>query len=132
MLVDHLLYEPEKQQFERAMSAGTCNSHSEPGSKRLAPSDVYGVEHLLRLMVKLPLFLTHTQLPASHIAVINTHLKDFMRYIINSTRQFCVLFPLLLSFCLCSFLSLRKLDLFSEDNYEDTNQNPSDPESSML
>ena len=31
-----------------------------------------------------------------------------------------------------SFLSLRKLDLFSEDNYEDTNQNPSDPESSML
>ena len=81
MLVDHLLYEPEKQQFERAMSAGTCNSHSEPGSKRLAPSDVYGVEHLLRLMVKLPLFLTHTQLPASHVAVINTHLKDFMRYI---------------------------------------------------
>ncbi len=42
------------------------------------PSSVYGVEHLLRLFVRLPSFLSRAQLPGTHVQVLHVYLKDFL------------------------------------------------------
>lgn len=43
-----------------------------------APSSVYGAEHLLRLFVKMPLFLSHAQLPNSHVHTLHQYFKDLL------------------------------------------------------
>ena len=50
-------------------------SHS---SQPVMPSAVYGAEHLLRLFVKMPLFLAHAQLPNSHVHTLHHYFKDLM------------------------------------------------------
>lgn len=62
----------------------------------LVPSQVYGAEHLLRLFLKFPLFLSRAQLPATHIQLLHSYFKELLTYLSN-----------------------RRTELFLEDNYED-------------
>ena len=49
-----------------------------PSSSVLMPSSVYGVEHLLRLFVRMPLFLAQAQLPTSHVHTLHQYWKDLL------------------------------------------------------
>ena len=49
-----------------------------PLSSVLMPSSVYGVEHLLRLFVRMPLFLAQAQLPTSHVHTLHQYWKDLL------------------------------------------------------
>lgn len=60
------------------------------------PSQVYGAEHLLRLFLKFPLFLSRAQLPLSHIQLLHQYFKDLLSYLCN-----------------------RRTELFLEENYYD-------------
>ncbi|XP_046853844.1 male-specific lethal 3 homolog isoform X2 [Xenia sp. Carnegie-2017] len=62
----------------------------------ISPSQVYGVEHLIRLFVKLPSLLTRTTIEEKKLTLLMHHLKDFL-----------------------SYLSTRINTLTSEDVYED-------------
>ena len=135
MTEDHLLYGPEREQFQMALNrtgpasnkpktaTNTLNrltaENSTPGGNpwqpnqpkpqlepatasrhpsesQLMPSHVYGAEHLLRLFLKFPRFLCRAQLPSAHVQLLHNHFKDLLTY-----------------------LSSRRTQLFSEDNYED-------------
>lgn len=65
-------------------------------SVELVPSQVYGAEHLLRLFLKFPLFLSQAQLPVSHVQLLHTYFKELLAYLCN-----------------------RRTELFLEGNYED-------------
>ena len=99
-LSDHLLYSAEKAQFRglseehgfgRAVTVTKIpQAHPIPHKSDINhtfthltkpiplkhPSDVYGVEHFLRLFVRLPLFLSRAHLPLSHVHIIHNHIKD--------------------------------------------------------
>ena len=70
-------------------SSNSCQSET-----MLMPSQVYGAEHLLRLCLKFPLFLSQAQLPMAHVQFLNHCLKDLLGY-----------------------LSSRRGELFLEENY---------------
>eukprot|EP00123_Amoebidium_parasiticum_P017175 comp23742_c0_seq1/m.40978 comp23742_c0_seq1/g.40978 ORF comp23742_c0_seq1/g.40978 comp23742_c0_seq1/m.40978 type:complete len:302 (-) comp23742_c0_seq1:514-1419(-) len=52
-------------------------------------SDIYGAEHLLRLFVKLPMLLAHTNMEEESLKVLITHLQEFLKYLSkNATTLF--------------------------------------------
>lgn len=98
-LFDHLLYGPEKEQHkalcvinpvftkkqaasQNALPAPFCDGlPGASGHEHLCPclpSQVYGPVHLLRLFVKLPHFLTCTQLPPNHANLLHLHCRDLL------------------------------------------------------
>ena len=79
----------QKPQIEPTATQPNCR---EPV---LMPSQVYGVEHLLRLFLKFPYFLSRAQLPSPHVQLLYHCFKELLAYI-----------------------SSRQNELFSEDNYE--------------
>eukprot|EP00731_Ephydatia_muelleri_P031135 Em0022g649a len=99
VLSDHLLYSQEKQQFAQffppqhqlrvspkpnlsdginhiSAEDGVNNGNLEPPA--LLPSSIYGVEHLLRLFVKFPYFLSKAQFPTAHIHLLHQYFKDIL------------------------------------------------------
>ena len=62
---DHLLYGPEVHQYKMMMGKAAS----------LPPSSIYGVEHLLRLFVRLPHFLSHAGIPSSTTQLLYCHFK---------------------------------------------------------
>lgn len=107
LLPDQLLYSQERPQFkqlveESAIGRATlvsriphCLPAGQPPSSKahsnhvnhsltthapppILPSDVYGIEHLLRLFVRLPLLLSKAQLPLTHLTLLHTHLREFL------------------------------------------------------
>ena len=62
---DHLLYGPEVHQYKVVMEKDTS----------LPPSSIYGVEHLLRLFVRLPHFLSHAGVPQSTTQLLYSQFK---------------------------------------------------------
>ena len=143
MTEHHLLYSPEREQFkamvtDRNSSARPTDSvetsknsstsphleHTSQGNlvqsdqqhtqlepttstpspgPPLMPSQVYGAEHLLRLFLKFPLFLCHAQLPYSHVQLLHHHFKELLAY-----------------------LTSRRGELFSEENYESSTSSEED------
>ena len=85
-------WQPEQQKLQ--LEPTTTSTH--PCSP-LMPSQVYGAEHLLRLFIKLPLFLCHAQLPSTHVQLLHHHFKELLTYLFS-----------------------RRGELFSEENYENT------------
>lgn len=79
---------------------GDANPHLESTSSnnpsQLVPSQIYGAEHLLRLFLKFPFFLSRAQLPVSHVQILHHHFKEILGYLCN-----------------------RRTELFSEENYND-------------
>ncbi len=95
LLADHLLYNSEKNQYKHlaeshdfprvvtvnkipagALNKTTPTSHAPQECS--TPSEVYGAEHLLRLFVRLPMFLSKAGLPLGHTQTIHTHIKDLL------------------------------------------------------
>ena len=119
MLRDHLLYEQEREQYDRLLGSlqlraqdqvqaqqklkqdppphqendvtdtplvqeedsGSGGHDGVASPKAEMPSSVYGIEHLLRLFVKLPLFLSKAQLPSGQVNLLHTHFKEFLRWV---------------------------------------------------
>lgn len=52
-----------------------------PSSAVPMPSSVYGVEHLLRLFVRMPLFLARAQLPTSHVHTLHQYWKELLGWV---------------------------------------------------
>ena len=62
----------------RQVSRAPSPSDSQPPM----PSGIYGAEHLLRLFVRLPLFLSRAQLPTAHIQTLHHCFKDLLELVI--------------------------------------------------
>lgn len=100
-LLDHLLYGPEKEQHKllgilnpvfSKKGGSTLPPHlcdgsagqnaSCVGEQHLVcgrfPSQVYGPIHLLRLFVKMPHFLSCTQLPLNHVQLLQNYFCDLL------------------------------------------------------
>ncbi|XP_019863116.1 PREDICTED: chromatin modification-related protein EAF3-like isoform X2 [Amphimedon queenslandica] len=90
MLRDHLLYSEERHQYDleitkkRHLTNTNC-VNSDEGTPNInnddtvmMPSSVYGISHLLRLFVKMPLFLIQAKFPTTHINLLNQHFKDLL------------------------------------------------------
>ncbi len=101
-LGDHLLYSQEKSQFKQLCDSEgfgratvvnkvpqthithphkkdiTNHTPSTPHTPHNYPSECYGVEHLLRLFVRLPLFLSRAHLPHAHVHTLHTYIKDLL------------------------------------------------------
>lgn len=69
----------------------SSNNPSQP-----VPSQIYGAEHLLRLFLKFPFFLSRAQLPVTHVQILHHHFKEILVFLCN-----------------------RRTELFSEENYND-------------
>lgn len=106
MLADHLLYPSERTQHEAWFTPTSAERYCafppsaggrSQGATGALPchqpsmaSCIYGGEHLLRLFVRLPWFLSHTSLPANHLITLNCHLKDILRYVLALPKAILV------------------------------------------
>lgn len=54
-----------------------------PTSTRFAPIDVYGAEHLLRLISKLPVILVKTDLSPRAVSQLAIRLNELVRYLVE-------------------------------------------------
>ena len=85
----------------RVADSPALRFNSEPATggnpwQPIMPSQVYGAEHLLRLFLKIPLFLSRAQVPSNHLQLLHPHFRELLAY-------------------LCS----QRVQLFREENYDD-------------
>lgn len=78
MLGSQLLYK-----FERLQYAEILEAHKD---KQMA--ELYGVEHLLRLFVRLGPMLSHTPMDEESVALLLSHIQDFVSYLEASKELF--------------------------------------------
>lgn len=71
-----LLYNNERQQYQEA-----CPND-------IAPSAIYGAEHLLRLFVKLPELLFHANIEGDTLIELQAQILDFLRFLRKNQRAF--------------------------------------------
>ncbi|KNC85240.1 hypothetical protein SARC_02575 [Sphaeroforma arctica JP610] len=73
-----LLYDFERPQYEDSVKDCTNGD----------VCDVYGAEHLLRLFVKLPHLLAHTDIKNDSLEILLSHLKAFLAYLVANSATF--------------------------------------------
>ncbi|GAB6031749.1 Male-specific lethal 3 [Chamberlinius hualienensis] len=56
--------------------------------KPVPPTLLYGVQHLLRLFVKLPDMINKVNMPANKLQVLETHLESFLSYLTQRQEDF--------------------------------------------
>lgn len=76
-----LLYRLERPQYDDEVKKGKGTAKK--------PSEVYGAEHLLRLFVKLPSLLAHSQMEESQVTLLQKHLADFIKWLQKNLSFFC-------------------------------------------
>jgi mortality factor 4-like protein 1 len=77
-----LLYRFERAQFEEYVL-------TRPEGDRRPLSEVYGAEHLLRLLVKLPDILASAALPAEDSRILDARVRELVRFLnVNLPRYF--------------------------------------------
>lgn len=52
------------------------------------PGEVYGVEHLARLFVHLPEYMSKAEIPRKHNLLISSHIQDMINYITSNLTRF--------------------------------------------
>ncbi|SAM04882.1 hypothetical protein [Absidia glauca] len=72
-------------QFERQQYSDLRRKHHNKDM-----TDIYGVEHLLRLYVQLPTLIAHTAMDETTISVLTDHLGDILKYIHKMRKQLFV------------------------------------------
>lgn len=75
-----LLYQYERRQYEELLKE----------DPEMDPCEVFGAEHLLRLFVKLPGLLAHTNIEERNMAYLVLSLQDILKHM---TRHIATLFP---------------------------------------
>lgn len=75
-----LLYRVERKQYNQLFSTGT------PRDETLLPSAVYGPEHLLRLLIKLPYILEGSDVPEETMEVIAEKVNELCKYMLKNGR----------------------------------------------
>ena len=86
---------PNEESKNAAANLATNSSHSNsllehtPSHAPLPvmPSQVYGAEHLLRLFLKFPLFLSRAQMPPNHIQLLHSHFKELFSFICSNRSE---------------------------------------------
>mmetsp|Transcript_8697 Transcript_8697/g.32061 ORF Transcript_8697/g.32061 Transcript_8697/m.32061 type:complete len:294 (-) Transcript_8697:255-1136(-) len=68
----HLLYKRERKQYAAYITKGKM------------PSEVYGVVHLLRFLVKLPVLMSYASMDGVELAIIQGIICDFIEYLSRS------------------------------------------------
>jgi mortality factor 4-like protein 1 len=74
-----LLYRFERPQYVSLFESGAAAA--------AAPCDVYGGEHLLRLLVKLPALLAHAALSEEELRHLGVRLGDLAKWLLARTRS---------------------------------------------
>jgi len=77
-----LLYKFERQQYSDVL--GNVNNQG----KRM--SDIYGIEHLLRLFVKLPDLIATVEMEEEAVAILTQGVKDILKYVTSNTATLFV------------------------------------------
>ncbi len=70
--------ESAKMEVDRQSPVAVNHAAPPIGYRPPDPSSVYGAEHLLRLFVRLPLFLSRVQLPSTHLQTLQQYLRDLL------------------------------------------------------
>jgi mortality factor 4-like protein 1 len=78
MLGTQLLYKFERPQYSDVLQMYPDKS----------PSEVYGIEHFLRLFVRLGSMLSYTTIEEDNLIMLQNHVQDFLRYITSSLDSF--------------------------------------------
>lgn len=76
-----LLYRHEREQFDLVTEA--CVDHT--------PSQIYGVEHLLRLFVRLPKLMSGVFLPPSDVNKVFTKMSQFLKFLNKNSSKYLVI-----------------------------------------
>lgn len=82
-----LLYRFERQQYEEYFNSAQNNGDNEDGTNRSKlPTMVYGGEHLLRLLLKLPHIMETGKIPKEKIRIIADKVNDLCKYLVKNSR----------------------------------------------
>lgn len=76
-LEDFLLYEVEWKIAKKFLDGGVCCS-----------SAVYGAEHLLRLLIKLPELIPQTSVTQQQAAILDARLHDLLDFLVANRHDF--------------------------------------------
>ncbi|KAG8936957.1 Esa1p-associated factor [Tulasnella sp. 419] len=84
----NLLYRFERGQFAEARKKYVTGQHVTVG-KEMSMSEVYGAEHLLRLIVHLPSMIAQTTLDPPSVALLKEYVTELMNFmVLNKPRLF--------------------------------------------
>jgi len=85
-----------RQYFEKALGKVLLYKFERPQYQEILEkykdekqiSDVYGAEHLLRLFVKIPVLLGHTQMEQKEATALSSKLSEFLKWLQKKTTFF--------------------------------------------
>ena len=75
-----LLYPFERLQYESILERQNVDF--------VTPAKIYGAEHLLRLMVKLPILLQDLVLEKSELQLLQSKVEELMRFLVRNDKEF--------------------------------------------
>lgn len=82
-----LLYRFERQQYEKFFhSAQNDGGNDGTANRPPPPTEVYGAEHLLRLLLKLPFIMETGKIPKDKIRIIADKVNDLYKYLVKNSR----------------------------------------------
>lgn len=81
-----LLYNFERQQYEDRFPASQNNDGGDATENPLSPTSVYGAEHLLRLLLKLPHIMDTSTVPKDKLRIITDKVNDLCKYLVKNGR----------------------------------------------
>jgi mortality factor 4-like protein 1 len=80
-----LLFRHEREQYDILLENEMRNN---PNSIGCIPSSIYGVEHLLRLFVKLPKYMNGIIMPANEMKGVQLKLTEFLKFIAKNQKKY--------------------------------------------
>lgn len=80
-----LLFRHEREQYDILLENEMRNN---PDSIGCMPSSIYGVEHLLRLFVKLPKYMNGIIMPSNEMKGVQLKLTEFMKFIVKNQKKY--------------------------------------------
>ncbi|KAG8896983.1 Esa1p-associated factor [Tulasnella sp. 417] len=85
---NNLLYRFERGQYAEARRRYITGQHVVIGEEK-AMGEVYGAEHLLRMLVNLPSMIAQTSLDPESVAILREYIIELMNFMVaNKTRFF--------------------------------------------
>jgi len=79
-----LLYRFERPQHEEVLA----KLKEEKQDKDIHMSEIYGAEHLLRLIVRLPSLFQHTTMDESQVVILQKQISEFIKFLQRNPEYF--------------------------------------------